>query len=59
VSVTHAFEQLLERRLIRVSGVADLPGRPKLYRTTDEFLIQFGLNSLEDLPTLEDLQDLL
>jgi len=56
VSVSHAFDQLQERRLVKVSGVADLPGRPKLFRTTDEFLALFGLNSLKDLPTLDELQ---
>lgn len=58
VSVSHAFDQLLERRLIKVTGVADLPGRPKLYRTTDEFLVHFGINSLKDLPSLEELQEM-
>jgi len=58
VSVSHAFEQLQERRFIKVSGVADLPGRPKQYRTTDEFLIQFGLKTLKELPALEQLQDM-
>jgi len=58
VSVAHAFEQLQERHLVKVSGIAELPGRPKLYRTTDEFLVCFGLNSLRDLPSLEELQDM-
>lgn len=58
VSVSHAFEQLQERNFIKVSGVADLPGRPKLYRTTEEFLVQFGLGSLKELPTLEELQEM-
>ena len=57
VSVSHAFEQLQERRFIKVSGVADLPGRPKLFRTTEDFLLQFGLGSLKELPTLEELQE--
>jgi len=57
VSVSHAFEQLLERRLIKVAGVAETPGRPKLYRTTDEFLIVFGLNSLKDLPSIDELRE--
>lgn len=57
VSVAHAFDQLLERRLIKITGVADLPGRPKLHRTTDEFLVQFGLKSLKELPTLEELKE--
>lgn len=56
VSVSHAFEQLQERRLVKVAGVSDLPGRPKLYRTTDEFLVLFGLSSLKELPALDELQ---
>jgi segregation and condensation protein B len=58
VSVSHAFEQLQERRFIKVSGIADLPGRPKLFRTTEDFLLQFGLGSLKELPTLEELQEM-
>lgn len=58
VSVSHAFDQLQERRFIKISGIADLPGRPKQYRTTDEFLVQFGLASLKDLPTLDELRDM-
>lgn len=58
VSVSYAFEVLLDKRLIRVVGVAELPGRPKLYRTTDEFLIHFGIESLKELPALEELRDL-
>ena len=57
VSVSHAFDQLQERHLIKVAGISDAPGRPKLYRTTDEFLMQFGLGSLKELPTLEELQE--
>jgi len=56
VSVSHAFDMLQERNLVKVAGVSDLPGRPKLYRTTDEFLVQFGLGSLRELPALEELQ---
>lgn len=57
VSVAHAFDQLLERRLIKITGIADLPGRPKLHRTTDEFLMQFGLKNLKELPTLEEVKE--
>lgn len=57
VSVSYAFETLLEKRLIRVAGVAELPGRPKLYRTTDEFLVHFGVKSLKELPSLEELRE--
>jgi segregation and condensation protein B len=58
VSVSHAFDQLQERKLIKVAGVAELPGRPKLFRTTDEFLVQFGLKSIKELPTLDDLREM-
>ncbi len=58
VSVSYAFEQLQEKRLIKIVGIADLPGRPKLYRTTDEFLVSFGLKSLKELPSLDELRTL-
>ena len=58
VSVSHAFDILLEKRLIKVSGVAEVPGRPKLYRTTDEFLVHFGIGSLKELPTIEELREM-
>ena len=56
VSVSHAFEQLQERRLIKVVGVAELPGLPKLYRTSDEFLVHFGLKSLKELPSMDEIR---
>ncbi len=58
VSVSHAFELLQEKRLIKVAGVAETPGRPKLYRTTDEFLVHFGIKSLKELPSIEELREL-
>jgi len=58
VSVAHAFDTLLERRLIKVSGVAEAPGRPKLYRTSEEFLVHFGLGSLKELPTIDELREM-
>lgn len=57
VSVSHAFEQLREKRLIKVAGVAETVGRPKIYRTTDEFLAHFGIKSLKELPTIEELRE--
>jgi segregation and condensation protein B len=59
VSVSHAFDILQERRLIKVAGVAEAPGRPKLYRTTDEFLVHFGIKSLKELPSIEELRETL
>jgi segregation and condensation protein B len=46
---------LLERRLVRVVGRKDAPGRPLLYGTTREFLEIFGLPDLASLPTLREL----
>ena len=39
--------------------VHGLVGRPMLYGTSDDFLIQFGLNDLSELPNLEDFEDLM
>ena len=47
-----------ERNWIRVVGHREVPGRPELLGTTREFLDYFGLKSLDDLPTLAELQDL-
>jgi segregation and condensation protein B len=58
VSVSHAFDQLQEKRLIKVSGIAELPGRPKMYKTTDEILIHFGLTSLRELPSIKELREM-
>ncbi|MCH7471671.1 SMC-Scp complex subunit ScpB [bacterium] len=49
VSSESTIRTLLDRRLITVAGRADSPGRPFLYRTTDQFLEVFGLASLADL----------
>ena len=46
-------DNLLERRLIRIAGRKDAPGRPFLYETTREFLVAFGLRDLGDLPKVE------
>lgn len=46
-------DNLLERRLVRVAGRKDSPGRPFLYETTREFLVAFGLRDLADLPKVE------
>ena len=46
-------ENLLERRLIRITGRKEAPGRPYLFETTREFLVAFGLRDLSDLPKVE------
>ena len=46
-------DNLLERRMIRIAGRKESPGRPFLYETTREFLVAFGLRDLGDLPQVE------
>src|SRR3954464_8350728 len=48
---------LQERNWIRIVGHREVPGRPELLGTTREFLDYFGLKSLDQLPTLEELRD--
>lgn len=50
---------LLERRLVRIAGHREVPGRPILYATTPRFLEVFGLAGLSDLPTLREIEELL
>ena len=50
----YVIDNLLKRKLIRVSGRKEGPGRPLLYCTTVDFLQYFGLKDLEDLPVLEE-----
>jgi segregation and condensation protein B len=49
---------LLDRKLIATAGRKDVLGKPILYKTTREFLIQFGLSSLNELPTLKEFEEL-
>ncbi len=53
VRSNHVIENLIKRKLIKISGRKDGPGRPILYGTTADFLRYFGLKDLEDLPQLE------
>jgi len=46
-------DNLLERRMVRIAGRKDAPGRPFLYETTRDFLVAFGLRDLADLPKVE------
>ena len=50
---------LLERRLLRIVGRSQEPGQPLLYGTTKDFLEIFNLNTLKELPTLKDIDDLM
>ena len=56
VSSDKAIQTLLEKELICEAGRLDAVGRPILYEVTDEFLKSFGLDSLEELPALEVME---
>lgn len=55
VSVDNTINRLLDFDLIRVKGHANLPGKPRLYVTTEKFLNFCGIHSLEDLPSSDIL----
>ena len=58
VDVSSALKTLLERGMIKIVGKKEIPGRPLLYGTTEFFLEYFCLESLKDLPPLEELKRL-
>ena len=51
--------QLLQKNLIEVFGRSDGPGRPLLYKVTEDFLHHFGINSINDLPRPREIEDIL
>ncbi|MFL6584756.1 MAG: SMC-Scp complex subunit ScpB [Chthoniobacterales bacterium] len=56
VNIDAVLQTLLERGLVKIAGRAEVPGRPLLYETTQFFLEQFGLRSLDELPNAEELR---
>ncbi len=56
VTVEGVLQNLMERGLVKISGRAELPGRPLLYETTEFFLEHFGLRDLDELPNAEELR---
>ncbi len=58
VQSASAIKTLLEKRLIITKGHKEAAGRPMQYGTSKDFLVQFGLKDLGDLPSIEDFQDL-
>ncbi len=55
----YILRQLLEKMLVKVSGRANSPGKPLLYKTTDHFLKHFGINSVEELPKPREIEEIL
>ena len=58
VNVGGIVRNLMERRLVKIVGKKDVPGKPMLYGTSMEFLNYFGLKDLSALPTLKEFQEL-
>jgi segregation and condensation protein B len=59
VSSSSSIKTLLDKRLIVAKGRKKVVGRPMMYGTSKEFLVQFGINDLSELPNLEDFEDLM
>ena len=59
VNTSGVLSTLVERRLVKAVGRKQVVGRPFLYGTTREFLDRFGLNDLSELPTVEEMSDIL
>jgi segregation and condensation protein B len=58
VQSASAIKTLLDKRLIVAKGRKEAVGRPMQYGTSKDFLIQFGLRDLSELPSIEDFEDL-
>jgi segregation and condensation protein B len=58
VNVDGVLRTLMERNLVRIVGRGEGPGRPLLFGTTKDFLLQFGINRLSDLPKVEEIDEL-
>ncbi len=58
VDSSYAVNSLIDKGLIESCGRLDAPGRPMIYGTTEKFLRVFGINSLEDLPKTESLEEI-
>src|SRR5215204_141495 len=58
VQSASAIKTLLDKRLITAKGRKETVGRPMMYGTSKDFLLQFGLKDLSELPSIEDFEDL-
>ncbi len=59
VDSSHFIRGLLDKKLIKITGRSELPGRPMLYATSSEFLEIFSLKSLDALPPLKELESMI
>lgn len=58
VDSSHFIRGLLDKKLIKIAGRSELPGRPMLYETTQDFLELFSLKNLEALPSLREIESM-
>ncbi len=58
VNADYTIQKLMEKELVEIAGRSTEPGKPLLYRTTQQFLDYFGINSLEELPKLKEFEEL-
>ncbi len=58
VNIGGIVRNLMERRLVKIVGKKDVPGKPMLYGTSAEFLQHFGLKDLSSLPTLKEFHEI-
>jgi segregation and condensation protein B len=56
VAVDGVMQTLLDRGLVKIAGRAEIPGRPLLYETSQQFMEHFGLKSLDELPNASELR---
>jgi len=59
VDSSNPIRSLLEKKLIKIQGRKDVPGRPHVYGTTKEFLKAFGIKDLTELPNLREIKDIM
>ena len=59
VHASGVIKTLLDKKLVTASGRKDVVGRPILYKTTRNFLIHFGLKNLDELPSMEEFEELI
>lgn len=58
VNADYTIQKLMEKELIEIAGRSSEPGKPLLYKTTQQFLDYFGINALEELPKLKEFEEL-
>ncbi len=56
VDSSQALKTLLMKKLVKITGRKKAPGKPLIYRTSNKFLSYFGLNSLKDLPSKDEIE---